>query len=291
MPWETRKRSGVMLCYPFEVKRLEKWNPPYIVQPKYDGVRCRALKHFTPENKKTWLLISSTEDLIISVPHIVLALEQLNVPPEMTELDGELYRHGWSFEQIYSVTSRTANMHPEYEKVNYHIFDEVRDITQQAQRLVNISQLKMELPLVRAPHVICWTLEDVMNAYQIFIDEGFEGMVVRHFEAPYLRRRSIYAMKFKPKKKDVYKIIGWKEEIDKYGNPKNRLGALVCEKDGQTFSVGSGFNVYDREELWKIREYLPDMFVEVEYQHTTPGRGVPRFPVYSKIVKVNPEDF
>jgi len=37
---ERRKRAGVQLCYPFEEKRLAKWEPPYIVQPKLDGERC-----------------------------------------------------------------------------------------------------------------------------------------------------------------------------------------------------------------------------------------------------------
>ena len=37
------KRTGIMLCYPFEEKRLNKWNPPYIIQPKLDGERCRAV--------------------------------------------------------------------------------------------------------------------------------------------------------------------------------------------------------------------------------------------------------
>ena len=31
---------GIMKAVPFEEKRLAKWKPPYIVQPKFDGNRC-----------------------------------------------------------------------------------------------------------------------------------------------------------------------------------------------------------------------------------------------------------
>ena len=58
------KRKGIMLCYPFEEKRLNKWAPPYLVQPKLDGERMRAI--LDTEGKCT--LLSSEENEIISSP-------------------------------------------------------------------------------------------------------------------------------------------------------------------------------------------------------------------------------
>jgi len=86
--WQRWK--GIMKCYPFEEKRLAKWQPPYIVQPKYDGVRCRAV----PIPGGGYILLSSEENVIYSVPHI---LDWLNRVQLTTELDGELYCHGMSF--------------------------------------------------------------------------------------------------------------------------------------------------------------------------------------------------
>ena len=285
--FDRRKRTGVQLCYPFEEKRLAKWEPPYITQPKLDGVRCRALRHTTHEGHLTWLLVSSTEDLIISCPHIIEALESLEVPPDILQLDGELYRHGWTFEEIYSVTSRTTNMHPNYQEIEFHIFDTIEEIIPQAKRLINLSKLKLNDSLIRVQHKVAFSLSDIMAHYQQYLDEGYEGIIVRHFEAPYLRRRSIYVMKFKPKKSDSYIITGYKEEIDKYGNPKGRLGALVCESDGQQFSVGSGLDDYNRTALWEQRHSLAGKYAHVEYQHITPGRGVPRFPIFMEILSEN----
>lgn len=278
-----RKRTGVQLCYPFEEKRLAKWEPPYITQPKLDGVRCRAIRHQTPEGFNTWLLVSSTEDLIISVPHIILALEQMDIPPEILQLDGELYRHGWTFEEIYSVTSRTVNLSDVSTSVQFHVFDTCTEILSQAHRLSSLNNLKFDDPIIRVPHQIAFSLKDVLAHYQSYLDMGYEGIIIRHFEAPYIRRRSIYVMKFKPKKSDWYLIVGWKEEIDKYGNPKGRMGALVCSSDGQEFSVGSGMDDDTRVMLWGIRETLAGQYAHIEYQHITPGRNVPRFPVFVSV--------
>ena len=64
MGYSRVKRSGIQLAYPLEESRLAKWAPPYITQPKLDGVRCRMLRHTTYDGDLTWLPVSSTEDLI-----------------------------------------------------------------------------------------------------------------------------------------------------------------------------------------------------------------------------------
>ena len=112
--WQRWK--GIMKCVPFEEKRLAKWEPPYICQPKYDGVRCRAVP--VPSG---YMLLSSEENVIFSVPHINKVLDKLK--GTRLELDGELYLHGMSFEEIVSITSRTVNLHPNYKRMNFHIFD------------------------------------------------------------------------------------------------------------------------------------------------------------------------
>lgn len=274
--WQRRK--GVMLAYPFEEKRLAKWEPPYIVQPKLDGVRCRV---------KDGILLSSEENEIISVPHINRELERMD---NQLELDGELYVHGWNFEQIVSVTSRTASIHPDFEKMEYHVFDTATDEQPQAQRIVELGVVKEHChfagcPIRLVPTAVANSLQDVMDIYNDFVGMGYEGIVVRHYLAPYIRRRSTYMMKFKPKKSDIYLIVGWKEEISKDGDPKGRLGALVCQSDQNEFSVGTGLTDEMRSLLWQGRFGLAGKYCHVEYQHTTPGKGVPRFPVFVKVVE------
>jgi len=91
-------------------------------------------------------------------------------------------------------------------------------------------------------------------------------------------------MKFKPKKNDLYRIIDTIEEVSITGQKKGTLGAIACISDNNVFTVGSGLTADQRRELWKERESLVGKWAEVQYQHQTTGKRVPRFPVFVRIV-------
>jgi ATP-dependent DNA ligase len=276
------ERKGIQLCYPFEEKRLTKWTPPFLVQPKLDGERCRAICDHGEIH-----LLSSSEQEIVSVPHINEDLSRLFTNSPRIELDGELYCHGLSFDEIQSRVSRTANYHPEYGDITYHVFDVVNS-EPQLERLYRLYDLCLDSDYIRkVPSEATGTLDEVMEAYQKFISEGYEGIVIRDSYAPYIRRRSTQVMKFKPKKSDYYKIVGVGRMIDKNGEPKDMLGYLICESDGQIFSVGSGMNDSFRKQFFPMKfasTCLVGKFVHVQYQHLTAGKGVPRFPVFVEII-------
>ena len=275
--WQRWK--NIMKAYPFEEKRLAKWHPPYIVQPKLDGIRCRAI----PLENGEFLLLSSEENPIFSVPHINKALEKAGI---REELDGELYNHEISFEQLTSITSRTVNLHPNHKAIQFHIFDVVND-EPQMHRQIFVSDIDYKSEhLVSVPFWICESLDDVMRVYDKLVSLNYEGIIVRHIGASYERKRSIYVMKFKPKKEDEYEIVGVAEEHDIYGNPKGRLGALTCKSgDNDTFDVGTGFSDEERQRLWEISGLLPGMVAKVQYQHLTSGKKKPRFPVFVEVVQ------
>lgn len=277
--WQRWK--GIMKCYPFEEKRLEKWQPPYIVQPKYDGFRCRAVPINSPQGS-SHIFLSSEENIFYSVPHLQMEIMRLGIT---AELDGELYCHKMSFDEISSIVSRTVNLHENHQEIQFHIFDIVND-QPQMKRLLQIENLKGLSPWFKvAPFWLCENLEDVMRAYDTVLEQGYEGIIVRHFQAPYERKRSTYVMKFKPKKEDIYVIEGFQEELTINGVPKGTLGSILCKSgDGGLFSVGSGFTDNQRASLWANREILPGKEIKVQYQHLTPGKKVPRFPVFVEIL-------
>lgn len=268
------KRTGIQLCYPFEQKRLDKWEPPYIVQPKLDGERCRAL--ISGDNVT---LVSSELNEIISVPHIKDAIRRLHLQDGM-ELDGELYVHGWSFEEIHSVVSRSANLHPRYQDMQFHIFDYI-DAQQddiQGKRIYSLAYMNLQDPLIRVPYHMAKTLPEIMEHYNTYLSESYEGIIIRNIFYPYERKRSTGIMKFKPKKLDHYQIIECVEAVDKSGNPKNMLGAFTCtSSEGTIFNVGAGTLSHDeRKEIWANRSNFSGMVCEVQYQNISPN-GVPRF--------------
>ena len=270
-------RSGIQLCYPFEEKRLEKWQPPYLIQPKLDGERCRAIY-----TQCGYILLSSEENLILSVPHITDALNvwmARNPSAQMPELDGELYRHGWSFEEIHSVVGRTANLHPHHEMLEFHVFDIVNEAPQ-LERLAQLRDLAKTFPasvkLVETR--LADDLESLMMHYRWYLDHAYEGIIVRNYSAPYVRRRSTFVMKFKPKKEDTYGIVRFVEAVDQYGRPKNMLGAIICAgDDGTEFRAGAGTLTHDaRVRYWAERDSWIGKTIRIQYQNLT-ERGVPRF--------------
>jgi len=270
--WQRWK--GIMKAYPFEERRLSRWQPPYIVQPKYNGIRCRAINA-----NGSYILLSSEENVIHSVPHINEELDKLNID---AELDGELYCHGMEFEEILSIVSRTVNLHPNHRAIQYHLFDIVNK-EPQAQRLNSLYKLTNKPHIVISPFWLCYNLDDVMKVYDNLINNNYEGIIVRHFQCPYERKRSTWVMKFKPKKSDEYEIVGYKEEFSAAGVPKGVLGSLVCTSgNGQTFSVGTGFTEEQRSALWQERESLIGKTCIVKYQHLTRKKSL-MFSVFAGI--------
>ncbi len=277
------ERKGIQLCYPFDESRLKKWKPPYIVQPKLDGERCRAI---IDHGEVT--LLSSSEAEIVSVPHIKEELSRRFTNSKFIELDGELYHHGASFEDISSIVSRTVNLHPTYDYVEFHVFDIINS-EPQIQRTIELNSLLSTLEMSHTRLVdslIAENFDDIMRGYDRIVSNGYEGIIVRNFMAPYIRRRSTYVLKFKPKKDDYYRIIGWVQMVDKNGLTKEMLGALRLSSDTEVdFFVGSGMNEEFRTKYWpeENADKLIGKLCHIQYQHLT-DRKVPRFPVFVEIV-------
>ena len=277
------ERKGIMLAYPFEERRLNKWKPPYLVQPKLDGERCRAII-----NPSGVTLLSSSEREITSVPHINKELGKLIHPSVDIELDGELYTHGLSFEDIQSIVGRTTNLHPDYKMIDYYVFDIVNPEPQYIRTQKVLSLESDSLNIFKVPVYMAENFEEVMRAYDGILLAEYEGIIIRNFLAPYIRRRSIYMMKFKPRKNDYYKIIGFRQMVDEDGYCKPMLGSLLLTgDDGTQFSVGSGMNDEFRSKFWpkeKAAELIGKI-CHIQYQHLTSDR-VPRFPVFVEVVEL-----
>lgn len=273
-------RSGIQLCYPFEESRLKKWNASVvIVQPKLDGERCRAV--FDEDGHVT--LYSSECNVITGVPHINRQLESMKL--QNVELDGELYIHEKDFEDIHSIVSRKVNQRFDSEAMEYHVFDVINAEPQTA-RMIQLNNLNYNhTPNIKPVQCnIAHDIESIMICRDRYIDSGYEGIIIRHPFALYERKRSTYVMKFKPKKSDIYMIVGYIEEITIHGHAKGTLGALTLQGDDEArFNVGSGFSAEQRVNYWKIRDSLIGLWCKVEYQHITSKNKVPRFPIFSCI--------
>lgn len=273
-------RKGIMLFSPFEEKRLAKWQPPYIVQIKYDGDRCRNLP--LPESS---MLLTSEENPFFSVPHINRQLMKNDL--YKTPFDGELYNHDLflegGHELIHSIASRTVNLHPRHEELDFIICDIQWSGVAQMERLVKLYEIYsgLEPNIKLAPYWICNNLSEIKNVYDTVLGFAYEGIVVRHIGGDYLIKegkapRTTYGMKFKPKKKDSYTIIGWKEEHTIDGVPKGVVGSIICTSfDGDEFGVSAGLDDQQRWKLWQVRDKIVGNTAIVHYQHLT-NKKIPK---------------
>lgn len=291
------KRKNIMLAYPYEEKRLDKWAKPYIVQPKLDGERCRAEIKDGKAN-----LLSSSDTLINSVPHINDILEILAQVLKLgdIELDGELYCHEMEFDEIHSIVSRQyeSTRHEDYLKISYHIFDIVSEESQ-FDRTIQLAGLSHIIASVDKSHIhvvpyhLVHSHEKVINLLNTYHnDKKYEGIIVREFNAPYVRKRSTLMMKFKPKKVDYYKLIDVKEAISKEGEPKNMAGSVICSDGTNVFPVSAGNLTHNqRIQLWDKKDRFKErnLYVKVGYQNITLKNKVPRSAICIEIVKNNPE--
>lgn len=285
------KRSGIQLAMPFEERRIlnqgrfnVKWEPPYMMQPKLNGERCRAIVQ-----NNTCLLLSSTEALIQSVPHIQRACLR-NLPNG--EYDGELYVHGWSWAEIHGVVSRTTTLHENSGAMELHLFDLPSEPSPQLLRYLKLRKCVglahssiLHLVEVRIAH----NLEEVYNNYDEWIDRGYEGFIIRELSAPYVRRRSGAMMKFKPKATDHYEIVEVYEAISEDGTPKGMVGGFKCIDDMKTpFSVGAGKLDHGKRKLiWEhwldSPHQIVGSYLEVEYQTMSDKNKV---PLFSRAVRI-----
>lgn len=281
------ERKNIMLCYPFEEKRFDKWEGKAISQPKLDGFRCRALL----KQDEVELLSSTEGDFSVAVPHLVNILYEFRkvfIDNGIFELDGELYNHDLPFEKISSICSRSVNTHPDHELMQYHVFDHVCEATSFIERMTVVSECLHWLEhhwLQSVPNIRTHTIGDVESFLLELVEEGYEGIVTRNFLYPYERKRSTGIMKWKPTKSDQYTIITCTEERDKHGNPKGRLGSFDVEDDyGNRFSVGTGFTDNQRQSYWDLKNMCVGRKCVIKYQHIS-KKGVPRFPVFDVFVQ------
>ncbi len=285
MPYQ--KRTGIQLAVPFSERRLNndgrfrtRWTAPYLLQAKLNGERCRAIV----ENGRC-ILVSSTDNMISSIPHINMAMRDM---PE-GEYDGELYTHGLTFSEIQSIISTVNTIHPEAEKLHYTIFDVVNSDYQMARAYYLYNTLELDSPFIHKVHgKIVRTMSEIMDEYDRLIAEGYEGFILRELSAHYLRRRSGLMMKFKPKETDDYLIHSVNEATSIDGVRLGMVGSFTCiDGEGTTFKVGAGKLTHlQRKDIWTA--YMDEGFpkgtrLQIEYQTMSDAKKVPHFSRALKI--------
>lgn len=258
------KREGIMLAHPATDKRLSHFGELFFTQPKLRGVRCRV-EWFHGEP----VLLSSYGEGFRLIPHI--KEELLNNFPNGYNLDGELYVHGWTQEEINSVVKRSINIHKEFYMMEYHIFDIISDEIQ-AKRIAELLRFNETEFIKIVPTTVDYPNTWIKRAEK-YLRDGYEGLIFRHTHGFYEEKRSSALLKFKPTEVDKYTIVGVSEGE---GWAEGMLGSfLVKDSDGKMFHVGSGPTKEERRSWWKIRNELIGKTLVVKHEQARTAEGIP----------------
>lgn len=264
------------------IKRLE---------PKLDGVRVLLLVNITDSgtyatcysrNGKVFENFKHIEDQILeNLMELISVRHAVSIPgSDLTRgfiLDGEVV--GNSFQELMRQARRKENVAAE-DSV-FHVFDilPVADFSRghwNAQLSKRIKLLEAMRPAIsKMPNVellphLQVDLDDhegrsVFERYcRDMVEAGYEGVMIKDIDAPYLCKRSTFWMKYKPTITVDLEVVGLEEGT---GRNKGRLGALVCNgiDDGKeiTVNVGSGFSDEERDQLWVDRNLVVGRTVEI----------------------------
>lgn len=262
---ETDHQGGwfPMLCHKFS-EQGHKIKYPAFVQPKLDGVRC-----VSDPDQTLWTRKRKPH---LGVPHINAAL------PVGVKLDGELYAHSCkdNFEQIAHLVGQKLEAAEGHKLLQYHVFDVYR----KGSFRERYEWLKKNLPktpeLVLVETIEVKDEEELMEAFEKFLSQGYEGAIVRNADAEYLNSRSYDCQKIKEFDDDEFEIVGIEEGR---GRLQGHAGAFICvTKDGTEFrakmigEISRLKEFFDNHKLWKGK------VLTVKYQGLTTKNHVPRFP-------------
>lgn len=252
---------------------------PVYCQPKLDGMRAIITRDGArSRNNKEWL----------TIPHILEQLKPLfEANPDLI-LDGELYTHDLKddFDKISSLIKKKkptpADLAESAQAVQFWWYDianskqtfEVRNI--QIQRYVDCYAMPS---VVYVPTYICYSQNDLDRYYEEFVDQGYEGQMIR-FNTPYEFKRSANLLKRKEFQDDDYKIILVGEGN---GNRTGVAGYMTLEReDGVQFNSNIKGNRELLRKLLTQADELVGKYATVKFFNLTPD-GIPRFPYVIKI--------
>ena len=192
-------------------------------------------------------------------------------------LDGEIV--GESFQKLMKQAHRKSDA--ETDGMVYHIFDvlpldalkEGHWNVQQHKRLEWLDSAKSALEqtanlrIMPGMDVDLDTAEghDVMRRFaEASVEQGYEGIMIKDLDAPYLCKRSDSWMKWKPTKSYDLTIVGVEEGT---GKNAGRLGALICEGTDHgchiRVNVGSGLTDDQRNEFWQAKDEVIGQTAEI----------------------------
>jgi DNA ligase-1 len=237
------------------------------VQRKYDGVRAIARTGKDGEVE----LYSRTLGIYPGFISLKKQLKPILDKMPNLYLDGEIYKHGMS---LQTISGFARNAKKECSKLEFHVFDSFYPPETPKGKFSSLTfsesihMLGAIIPKTDKNIKVVETLrvvseEAVFELFAKFIDEGYEGAVVRigdsRYEFGYNNKRSNGALKIKPRYSEEFAIVDFAQ-----GTKGKDCGAIIWvlqTLEGRAFSVVPK-NITYAERYQLFAEMTPTVFAK-----------------------------
>lgn len=275
----------------------------YFGQWKINGLRCiiGAIKISTDMFNPIRLTYTSREGVSWNLPwldEIILPSIGKNLLNMMLEegvcLDGELYIPAYTVNELNSIVKNPNR--PEHTKLQFWCYDICIDnmsaiersllrksgITQHVYSFTNAQEhFNCKDQFIILPDVRVSSFDDAIRVRDNFISLGFEGLVIRNYNAEYqYGKRNQSMLKFKKIKDGKFTII----DIVPEGVRKN-LPKFVLRNDinNETFECTINASHTEQEYILRNKDWYKGRQAFVEYRERS---GVKQVPFHGKVTKL-----
>lgn len=249
------------------------WKDAYL-QPKLDGMRCLAVI------KENNVQLFSRDGINLqekhgSLQHIIDELKSRFKDMNMI-LDGELYIHGITFQEIMKKIKKYRA--GDSESVQYHIYDRISQDNFLIRNLILSNFLRNSAILINVKTISVFDESDFKTYHEEFLSEGYEGTMVRWGTEGYkINGRSEHLLKYK----DFYDLDAIIVDIVPAENRPD-WGVVVCEYNGKQFRATPKMPHEDKIQMLKDKDnYIGETAIITYFEFT--DDGIPRFPIYKGI--------
>jgi DNA ligase-1 len=166
---------------------------------------CRCLAVYDGESVT---MLSRTGKIYNTLPHIAKELEEKLTEPII--LDGEIYAHGLTFQEIVASVKKYRD---ESLTLQYMVYDVVSDHTQVVRwdTIKALFATNSWLYSHIVPGHLCINKEEVLSLHNHYVQEGYEGVMVRLLNGTYDQgQRSSNLLKVKEYDTNEYPFIEFK---------------------------------------------------------------------------------
>jgi len=275
-----------MLAQPFDITKYEgnrkckKINFPCFGQPKYDGIRCL-------------MSLNNEEDVIMESRKGTQFYNFEVLREEFKEklgsysnyvFDGELYSYDYPFEKINGLVRLKKPSQTQIQEINqlkYIIYDVINKnnlkmtFNERNELLNNISQQEFtNIEFCKTIEIP--SLENIDNIHDKFVQEGFEGLILRNSNGIYeINKRSYDLQKYKKTMDEEFTIIDY---FEGKGIEKGLILFKCITENDLEFNVRPRGSHNYRHELFLNGKSLIGKKLTVIFQEYS-ADGIPRFPV------------